>query len=69
MRTALTLTMATLLSATAVREVVGDPVTFIFAGEISVVDDENDLLGGAVSVGTPFSGLYTFGNTSAACNA
>jgi len=35
-------------------------VTFAFEGEITSVRDDNGLLGAAVEVGTPFSGVYTF---------
>jgi len=36
------------------------PVTFQFAGEITRVRDPDNLLGGAVTIGSPFSGSYTF---------
>ena len=42
----------------------GYPVTFEFAGEITHVWDDDGLLGGAVTVGSPFSGLYTFESTT-----
>lgn len=47
-----------------VHPVAGEPVTFEFAGEITYVRDHDDVLGGAVSVGSPFSGLYTFESTT-----
>jgi len=40
------------------------PVTFEFAGEITFITDDENLLGGAVTVGSPFSGLYTFESTT-----
>ena len=46
---------------TAVR---AGPVTWEFAGEITFVRDDDNFLGGAVSVGTPFSGLFTFESTT-----
>ncbi|UCC28835.1 MAG: PEP-CTERM sorting domain-containing protein [Phycisphaerales bacterium] len=42
----------------------GHPATFEFAGEITYVADDDGLLGGAVAVGSPFSGLYTFESTT-----
>ncbi|MGB2984276.1 MAG: PEP-CTERM sorting domain-containing protein [Phycisphaerae bacterium] len=36
------------------------PVTFEFVGEITSVRDDDNLLGGAVTAGSPFSALYTF---------
>ncbi len=36
------------------------PITWEFSGEIFFVSDANDLLGGAVVEGTPFSGSFTF---------
>ncbi len=36
------------------------PVTFEFAGEVTRVVDSDDLLQGVVTVGSPFSGSYTF---------
>ena len=35
-------------------------VTWEFAGEVTSVEDDLNLLGGQVSVGSPFSGIYTF---------
>lgn len=40
-------------------------VTWEFGGDITSVYDENDLLGGQVGVGTPFSGSFTFESTAA----
>ncbi|MGB2985012.1 MAG: hypothetical protein WBE26_03940, partial [Phycisphaerae bacterium] len=40
------------------------PVTFEFAGEITSVEDLTGVLGGAVSVGSLFSGSYTFESTT-----
>ncbi len=40
------------------------PITWEFSGEIFLVSDGNDLLGGAVVVGTPFSGSFTFESTT-----
>ncbi|MGB2985015.1 MAG: PEP-CTERM sorting domain-containing protein [Phycisphaerae bacterium] len=40
------------------------PVTFEFAGEITSVLDDEDFLGGAVTVGSPFSGSFTFESTT-----
>ena len=37
-----------------------DYVIFAFEGEITSVEDDDNLLGGAVTVGSPFSGSYTF---------
>ncbi len=42
----------------------GGLVTWEFAGVITTVYDPHDLMGGAVTVGTPFSGLYTFESTT-----
>lgn len=42
----------------------GELITFEFAGEITSVQDDYGLLGGAVTIGTPFSGLYTFESTT-----
>jgi hypothetical protein len=42
----------------------GYPVTFEFAGEVALFTDTNDLLGGTVEVGTPFSGSFTFESTT-----
>jgi hypothetical protein len=39
-------------------------VTWEFAGQITSVYDENDLLGGQVSVGSPFSGSFAFETTA-----
>ncbi len=39
------------------------PITWEFSGEIFSVSDANDLLGGAVVEGTPFSGSFTFEST------
>ncbi len=41
------------------------PVTFEFAGEITGVFDPDNLLQGAVVIGSPFSGGYTFESTTA----
>ena len=46
--------------AFATERAVGYPITWEFAGEITSVFDLDELLGGAVSVGTPFSGYFTF---------
>lgn len=40
------------------------PITWEFAGEITRVSDPNDFFGGAVIVGSPFSGSYTFESTT-----
>ncbi len=39
------------------------PITWEFSGEIFRVSDANDLLGGTVIDGTPFSGSFTFEST------
>lgn len=39
-------------------------VTWQFAGEITIVHDLNNLLDGAITAGTPFSGSYTFESTT-----
>ena len=36
------------------------PVTWEYAGEITAVNDYIDLFGSAITVGTPFSGYFTF---------
>lgn len=45
---------------TSVYPAAGYPIAFEFAGEIDDVFDPNDFLGRAVTLGSPFSGLYTF---------
>lgn len=47
-----------------VNSAFGFPVTWEFEGEITSVFDPNDSLGGAITVGTPFSGIYTFESTT-----
>lgn len=42
----------------------GEVVTWDFAGNITSVLDSSGLLGGAVSVGTPFSGSLTFDSST-----
>jgi hypothetical protein len=42
----------------------GFPVTWEFAGEVTFVSDRSDFLGGAVTVGDPFSGSFTFESTT-----
>ena len=39
-------------------------ITWEFAGEIDFVSDPNDRLGGAITVGMPFSGLFAFESTT-----
>lgn len=50
--------------AFAAERAVGYPVTWQFAGEITFVRDPDNLLAGAVTVGSPFSGSYTFESTT-----
>jgi len=64
MRTALTLTIATLLSATATPTGRAEPITFMFSGEVFQVFDPSNLLDGNVTAGMPFSVLYTFESTT-----
>lgn len=47
----------------------GGLVTWEFTGEITSVKDTSGLLGGAVVVGTPFSGSFTFESTTFDSNA
>ena len=42
------------------EQAVGYPVTWQFAGEIRFVRDPDNFLAGAVTVGSPFSGSFTF---------
>ncbi len=42
----------------------GGPVTWEFAGVVTNVRDPGNLLGGAVTIGSPFSGSYTFESTT-----
>ncbi|MGD2111093.1 MAG: hypothetical protein PVI86_17080, partial [Phycisphaerae bacterium] len=39
-------------------------ITWEFGGRITSVHDVNDVLGGQVSVGTPFSGSFAFESTT-----
>ena len=57
-------TLAVLVAGLAlgcvVNQVSGGLVTWEFAGEITLVRDPDNFLAGAVTVGSPFSGSYTF---------
>ncbi len=63
-RRTLTVLVGGLAPGLGVGQATGYPVTWDFAGEVTNVFDENDLLGGAVTVGTPFSGSFTFESTT-----
>lgn len=56
--------IGSLTASAALHSAAGYPVTFEFTGEITRVNDDDDLLGGAVAVGDPFSGSFTFESTS-----
>ncbi|UCC31348.1 MAG: PEP-CTERM sorting domain-containing protein [Phycisphaerales bacterium] len=58
--------VALVISILALRAnpVSAELVTFEFAGEVTHVWDDDGLLGGAVTGGSPFSGLYTFESTT-----
>jgi len=49
----------------AVPMAAAEMITFKFDGVIDVVDDENNVLDGAVQVGSPFTGVYTFDSDTA----
>lgn len=57
-------TGAVLSLVTVMTPAKGALVTWQFAGEITSVVDRNNLLDGAITVGTPFSGSYTFESTT-----
>lgn len=40
------------------------PITFEFAGEVTFIGDEDNVLGDGVSLGSPFSGSFTFESTT-----
>jgi hypothetical protein len=63
-RTLLAAIVGGIVVAALVESAAAYPVTFEFAGEITYVQDDDGVLDGAVSVGTPFSGLYTFESTT-----
>lgn len=44
--------------------VLAGPVTWEFAGEITSVRDDGNILAGQVTVGSPFSGVFTFESTT-----
>ena len=50
--------------AIAPSRALGGLVTWQFAGEITSVTDPDGSLGGVFSIGTPFSGMYTFESTT-----
>lgn len=56
--------IGSLLTVGSVNRAGAYPVTWEFAGAITFVSDENDFLGGAVTVGSAFSGSYTFESTT-----
>ena len=43
---------------------VGELITWEFTGEVTHIWDLTDLLGGAVALGDPFSGSFTFESTT-----
>ena len=53
-----------LIGSVDVGSTAGSPVTWEFAGEITSVRDDDDRLAGAVTVGSPFSGSFTFESTT-----
>ena len=50
--------------AVAGPQAVGDLITFEFAGEVTSIYDPEGLIGDAVTLGSPLSGLYTFESTT-----
>jgi hypothetical protein len=46
----------------------GSPITWEFTGEVTFLRDETDLLGGAVEIGDPFFGSFTFESTTPDAN-
>ena len=60
----LTIAVAALGLLVSPHPALGSLVTFEFAGEVTHVRDDDGLLGGAVTVGSPFSGVYTFESTT-----
>ena len=51
-------------AALGARPAVGEPITFMFSGELTRVFDENGVLNGEVQVGAALDGTYTFESTT-----
>ena len=56
--------LAALLTAAAVLPASAAPVTFYFQGEVTAVDDADDVLHGIIHVGEVFTGTYVFESTT-----
>jgi hypothetical protein len=64
MRRVIVIGFAALAALWSVHRTSAAVVTWEFAGQITSVYDENNLLGGQVVTGTPFSGVFTFETTT-----
>jgi hypothetical protein len=64
MKRVIVIGFAVLVALWSVHRTSAAVVTWEFAGQITSVYDENDLLGGQVGIGTPFSGSFAFESTT-----
>src|SRR5919204_3841976 len=63
--TGLVVVLCSLVAILAVpATTIAAPVTITVSGHIALVDDVGNLLGGAVTVGAPFTLTYTFDSTT-----
>jgi len=63
-RSVFAIAIGSLMAGVVVDPALAGLVTWAFTGEITSVFDRNNLLGGAVTVGSPFSGSFTFESTT-----
>ena len=60
LRSAIAFLLVSSAFGSSARPAMADYVIFAVEGEITSVEDDDKLLGGAVTVGSPFAGTYTF---------
>lgn len=63
-RSVFAIAIGSLIAGVVVDPALAGLVTWEFTGEVTSVFDRNNLLGGAITVGSPFSGSFTFESTT-----
>ena len=64
MKRGLVITMVGLAGGFPATLTFGEPITFVFSGELTLVSDRDGVLNGEVEVGARFGGTYTFESTT-----
>jgi len=64
MKRKLVITIVGLAGGFPATSTFGEPITFVFSGELTLVSDVDGVLNGEVEVGARFGGTYTFESTT-----